>query len=179
VLLRSGLNWVIGWKRNRRLMGRAVPRTPWLRTHKDGCADSEVIVGAKPALTLAVPLVSPQRPHFLGKARPLASEDAVMLAMSVYPRLRASPKSWHHQLHGIIDHQLQQGACLAGGGGTSGEEPGTARVGGCLPRQQHLRPRSGPYSLSGVAGAAAHASAIPLLRLPDSVNHFLNTFFDF
>jgi hypothetical protein len=52
-------------------MGRAVHRTPWLKTDKGGCADGGVIVGAKPALTLAVPLVSLQRPHFLGKARPL------------------------------------------------------------------------------------------------------------
>jgi hypothetical protein len=88
-------------------MGRAVPRTPWLKTDKDGCADSGVMVGAKPALTLAVPLVSPQPPHFLGKARPLASEDAVIFATLMYRRLRASPKRWHHQLHGIIDHQLQ------------------------------------------------------------------------
>jgi hypothetical protein len=51
-------------------MGRAVPRTPWLKRDKDGYAGGEVIVGAKPALTLAVPLVSPQPPHFLGKARP-------------------------------------------------------------------------------------------------------------
>jgi hypothetical protein len=59
-------------------MGRAVPRTPWPNTDKDGCADGEIVVGAKPAFTLAVPLVSPQRPHFLGKARPLLQMYARM-----------------------------------------------------------------------------------------------------
>jgi hypothetical protein len=63
-------------------MGRAVPRTPWLKRDKDDCADGEVIVGAKPALTLAVPLVSPQRPHFLGKARPLWQMYARLFAIS-------------------------------------------------------------------------------------------------
>ena len=31
----------------------------------------EIVVGAKPALSLAEPQVSPQLPHFLGRARPL------------------------------------------------------------------------------------------------------------
>jgi hypothetical protein len=77
-------------------MGRAVPRTPWLKTDKDGYAGGEIVVGAKPALTLAVPLVSPQRPHFLGKARPLWVRDAVMFAMSLHLRLRASIMYWYH-----------------------------------------------------------------------------------
>ena len=46
---------------------------PWLGAdNKDGeYAGGGVVVGEKPALTLAVPLVSPRRPLIQGKARPL------------------------------------------------------------------------------------------------------------
>ncbi len=41
------------------------------KEEKDRCAGGEVIAGAEPVLTLAVPQVPPQRPHLLGRARPL------------------------------------------------------------------------------------------------------------
>ena len=57
-------------KENSQTQGRLPPHPR--QEDSDSCAGGKDLLRAKPALTLAMPLVSPPNfPHFLGKARPL------------------------------------------------------------------------------------------------------------